>query len=317
MNASPLAVIAVAAAALTLPPMKSAPPPARTAAPQEAAPAAAPAPEPIRVERDRRAAETLGWRLSTQAWTFRDRTAYEVIDVAARLGLGWIEFFPGQQLRPGVPDLHLDQDLPAAELAAFRRKLESAGVRAGGFGVVGFGEDEAAGRRLFQFARSLGIENLAAEPEPAALDLLEKLADEYEVQVAFHNHPKPSRYWSPDVVLQAVKGRSKRLGSCSDTGHWTRSGLKPVDCLMQLEGRVLELHFKDLDDFGKHEAADIPWGTGKSDAAGILKELKRQGFQGLIHVEYENGSGAELEANVARCIRWFDATARELLDGKQ
>ena len=289
--------------------------PARQDAPA-AAPAAEAAIEPVRVERDRRAAETLGWRLSTQAWTFRDRTAFEVVDVAARLGLGFVEFFPGQTLRPDLPDLKLDEHLPAEQLAAFRSRLEAAGVKAGGFGVVGFANDEAAGRKLFEFLKALGVENCAAEPKPDALDLLERLADEYEINVAFHNHPKPSRYWSPDAVLKAVGTRGRRLGSCSDTGHWTRSGLKPVDCLKQLEGRIFELHLKDLDGFGKHEALDIPWGSGHSDALGILKELKRQGFQGLIHVEYENGSGPALEANVARCIRWFDTTARELLDGK-
>jgi sugar phosphate isomerase/epimerase len=289
--------------------------PIRPPTAQEASSTAA-ADGPIRIERDRSAADVLGWRLSTQAWTFRDRTAFEVIDVAARLGLGWIEFFPGQTLRPDLPDLKLDENLPAAQLAEFRARLDEAGVKAGGFGVVGFSDDEAAGRKLFEFLKALGVENCAAEPKPDALDLIEKLADEYEIRVAFHNHPKPSRYWSPDAVLRAVGTRGRRLGSCSDTGHWTRSGLKPVDCLKQLEGRVFELHFKDLDAFGKHEALDIPWGGGHSDAVGILAELKRQGFQGLIHVEYENGSGPELEANVAKCIRWFDATARELLDGK-
>ncbi len=263
--------------------------------------------------RDARAAEALGWRLSTQAWTFRDRTAFEVVDIAAKLGLHFVEFFPGQSLSPDQPDVKLDPDMGAPALAAFQAKLKASGVKAASFGVIGFSKDEAIGRRLFEFGKALGLENFSAEPDPDAFDLLEKLADEYEIKVALHNHPQPSRYWNPDVVLQSVKGRSARLGSCSDTGHWTRSALKPVDCLKQLEGRVIELHFKDLDAFGKHEAQDVPWGSGKSDAIGILRELKRQGFQGLIHVEYETGTGRELEANVARCIAFFDASARTLL----
>src|SRR5262249_16483670 len=147
---------------------------------------------------------------------------------------------------------------------------------------------------------------------PEALDLVARLADEFGLNVAFHNHPQPSRYWNPDVVLEATKGRTKRLGSCSDTGHWTRSGLVPVECLKKLEGRVLELHFNDLNDSGKPEAIDGPWGTGKSGARAILAELQRQGFHGLIDVEYETGTGAELEQNVVRCIAFLDQTAREL-----
>jgi hypothetical protein len=48
--------------------------------------------------RDDAAAEKLGWRLGVQAWTFRDRTAFEAIDTAAALGLRYIELYPGQQL---------------------------------------------------------------------------------------------------------------------------------------------------------------------------------------------------------------------------
>jgi sugar phosphate isomerase/epimerase len=77
--------------------------------------------------------------------------------------------------------------------------------------------------------------------------------------------------------------------------------------LKKLEGRIIELHFKDIDN-----GVDKPWGTGKGDARAMLGELRRQGFKGLIDVEYEDGEGAPLEANVARCIAFFDATAREL-----
>jgi sugar phosphate isomerase/epimerase len=108
-------------------------------------------------------------------------------------------------------------------------------------------------------------------------------------------------------VLAALEGRSKRMGSCSDTGHWPRSGLVPVECLKKLEGHIIELHFKDITD-----GVDQPWGTGKGDARAMLAELKRQGFRGLIDVEYEDGAGTKLEDNVARCIAFFDQTAREL-----
>ena len=262
--------------------------------------------------RDDRAAEALGFRLGTQAWTFRDRTACEAIATAHRLGLKYIELFPGQSLMPEHPDVKVGPEMGAANLGFLKQQLAQNHVKAVSFGVVGMSKDEAADRKLFEFGQALGLENFSAEPEPDAFDVVEKLVKEFGIKVALHNHPEPSRYWNPDVVLAAVKGRDARIGSCSDTGHWTRSGLAPVDCLKKLDGRVIELHFKDLGEFGKHEAIDLPWGTGKSDARGILAELKRQGFHGLIACEYEDGSGAVLEANVAKCIAFFDAAAREL-----
>jgi sugar phosphate isomerase/epimerase len=270
--------------------------------------ASAPAP----IARDDTAAEKLGWRLGVQAWTFRDRTCFEAIDTAARLGLKYIELYPGQALSPAARTIQVGPDMGGENIVLLRQKLREAGVRVVSFGVVGLSKDEAATRKVFEFARELELENLSAEPEPDALDLVARLADEFGVNIAIHNHPQPSRYWNPDVVLDAAKGRTKRIGSCSDTGHWTRSGLVPVECLKKLEGRVHELHFKDLSDFGKPEAIDVPWGTGKSEARAILAELQRQGFKGLIDVEYETGTGQELEANVAKCIAFLDQTAREL-----
>ena len=273
------------------------------------------APAPA-VTRDDAAAEKLGWRLGAQAWTFRDRSAFEAIATAHRLGLEYIELYPGQPLAPDSKDVKVGPEMGEKSLAALKKKLADEHVKAVSFGVCDLPKDEAVARKTFEFAKALGLENLSSEPAPEALDVVAKLADEFQIKVAFHNHPKgSSRYWEPQAVLDTVKGRSAKLGSCSDTGHWTRSGLKPVDCLKLLEGRVVELHFKDLGEFGKDSAADVPWGTGKSDAHGILAELKRQGFKGLISVEYETGAGAEVEQSVAKCIAFFDATARELSAG--
>jgi sugar phosphate isomerase/epimerase len=251
--------------------------------------------------------DRLGWELGAQAWTFRDRTAFEAIDTAHTLGLTCIELFPGQDLSKDIPGAKVGPDLTKDQRDALKKHLKDANIRANSFGVVGFSTDEAAARTTFDFARDMGLRTISAEPEPDAWDLVEKLADEYQINIATHDHPKPSRYWDPQIVLDAVKDRSHRLGACADTGHWTRSGLKNVECLQELDGRVIELHFKDI-----AGDKDRPWGTGDGDARGVLEELKRQNFKGVILVEYEDGSGAELEANVRKCIEWFDRTAVEL-----
>jgi sugar phosphate isomerase/epimerase len=154
------------------------------------------------------------------------------------------------------------------------------------------------------FARKMGIDTLVAEPEAAALDTVERLCKEYNIKVAIHNHPKPSHYWNPDTVLEAVQGRTPLMGACADTGHWLRSGLDPVECLKQLQGRVITLHFKDLvpdepqaqpnaPETAKQKQSeskamhDVPWGTGVGNVKAQMAELKRQGFHGAFGVEYE------------------------------
>jgi sugar phosphate isomerase/epimerase len=117
-------------------------------------------------------------------------------------------------------------------------------------------------------------------------------------------------------VLANVKDRSKRLGACADTGHWPRSGLNAVECLKKLEGRIICLHFKDIAP-ADATGTDQPWGTGANNARGMLQELHRQGFKGVISLEYETGSGPELEKNAAKCIAFLDSVAQELAAGKK
>ncbi len=259
--------------------------------------------------RDDRAAEQLGWRLGVQAWTFRDRTAFEAIDTARTMELKYIELYPGQKLSPTHGATTVAVDMTPEMLLALRQKLDSAGVKAMAFGVVGFDKDEAKSRKTFEFAKALGITTITCEPDLDAWDSVEKLADEFQINIACHDHPKPSQYWNPATVLAAVHSRSQRLGACADTGHWPRSGLDGPTALQLLAGRIKSLHFKDIapaDATGE----DKPWGTGAGKAHDMLAELRRQGFRGLVSIEYETGQGKELEANVAKCIAFFDSEAR-------
>jgi len=45
--------------------------------------------------------------------------------------------------------------------------------------------------------------------------------------------------------LSVVKDRDPRIGACADTGHWVRSGLKPLECLKILQGHIMSVHLHD------------------------------------------------------------------------
>ena len=196
-------------------------------------------------------------------------------------------------------------------MAAIRKKLADKGMKAVCYGVVGLGTDEKANRQVFEFARKMGIETIVSEPPQDALEGIDKLAQEYGIHVALHNHPTPSRYWDPKTVLAAVKDRSKRIGSCADTGHWMRSGVRPLEAVKLLEGRIVSLHFKDLNAFGDKGAKDVPWGTGAGDVEAVLAELKRQKLKAVFSIEYETNWDNNLP-DVARCVEAFDRLARKL-----
>jgi len=262
--------------------------------------------DPPTGKRDDSASEKLGLKLSLQCYTFRELTFFETVDQAVALGVKYLEIYPGQKLKPGVTTT-MKSNMSEETMAEVKKKLADAGgLKLVAYGVDGVPTDEAAARKVFEWAKKMGIEVLVTETTPN--EVHDKLCTEFNIKMALHNHPKT---WPPDQVLTACEGRCKLIGSCSDTGHWMRAKFVPVEKLRQLQGRVLHLHFKDLNAFGQ-PAHDLPWGTGLGDVKGMMEELKRQGFKGYLSIEYETGKVPELQINLPKCVAYYDKTAAEL-----
>jgi hypothetical protein len=154
---------------------------------------------------------------------------------------------------------------------------------------VDTGRTEESMRQVFDFARKMGIRTIVAEPQDDDFPILDKLVEEYNINIAIHNHPEPSKYAKPEVALEYIRDRNERIGVCADTGHWMRGGLRPVDCLRYLSGRIVDVHLKDRSDFGTGKTAeDVPFGQGKADVRAILAELTVQNYGGFLTIEYEN-----------------------------
>jgi sugar phosphate isomerase/epimerase len=255
--------------------------------------------------RDDSASEKLGMKLSLQCYTYRALTFYEAVDKAVMLGVKYVEMYPGQKLKPGS-DVKVNRDMSDETIADVKKKLADSKVKLIAYGVDGIPNDEKGARKVFDWAKNMGIEVLVTETTPN--DIHDKLTAEYGIKMALHNHPKS---WPPDQVLKACEGRGKLVGSCSDTGHWMRADFKPPETFKKLEGRVLHSHFKDLNEFGM-SAQDVPWGTGRGDMKGMLAELKRQGYKGYMSIEYETGTVKQLDENLPKCVEFFDKTVAEL-----
>ncbi|MEO5802949.1 MAG: sugar phosphate isomerase/epimerase family protein [Verrucomicrobiota bacterium] len=232
-----------------------------------------------------------GFAMGCQAYTFKEFTVFEAIEKTAAAGGKVIEFFPRQKLSKEEPDVKWDHNASDETITKVKAKLKQHDILAVNYGVVPIPEDEQEASKIFEFAKKLGLIAVTTESEKS-IDTIEKLVKKYDVKVGFHDHPKRATdptylMWDPNHVLALVKERDHRIGACADTGHWVRSGLKPVDCLKILKGRIISSHLKDLNEFGKLEAHDLPYGQGVSDIKGILDELKKQKFSGNISVEYE------------------------------
>lgn len=250
-----------------------------------------------------------GFAIGCQAYTFNRYSVFEAIEKTAAAGGKVIEFYPGQKLSPEEPGTKWSHDSSPETVAKVQAKLKQHGLIAVAYGVVGLSKDEAQSRKVFEFAKTMGIRVINTESVDA-IDTFEKLVKEYDIKVGFHNHPKREndpnyKVWDPNYILSVVKDRDPRIGSCADTGHWMRSGLKPVDCLKILKGRVVASHLKDLNGF-VNLAHDMPYGQGMGDVPGILAEFKAQGFDGPISVEYEH-KWEESLPDVTSCIAFVKA----------
>ena len=234
--------------------------------------------------------KTGGFFIGCQAYTFNHFSVFEAIEKTASCGGKVIEFYPGQNLSKEEPNVKWDHNASAETIEKVKAKLAAAKVTAVNYGVVDIPKDEAEARKVFEFAKTMGLYGITTE-SVGALDTIEKLVKEYDIKVGFHDHPKQGnnpdyRMWDPNYVVSVVKDRDARIGSCADTGHWVRSGLNPVDCLRILRGRIISSHLKDLNEMGPG-AHDVPYGAGVSDVPALLAELKAQGFAGNISIEYE------------------------------
>lgn len=257
-------------------------------------------------------AAKIGWLVGVALYTFRRFGCYEALDLIKDLGIRYVEpafFLALGKARPGV---QTNEDLTPEVRKELKQKLQDRGLTMASF-YANLDANKDRAHTIFEFCKTMGMTTIVAEPPAAAFNMIEKLCDEYQINVAIHNHPQSSgsKYWHPDNVLAVCKGRGKRIGACCDTGHWIRTGLDPVECLKKLEGRILAFHLKDVAEKGKPEARDVPLGEGQGRYPAILAELKRQGYRGILTIEYEYDSPA-LTADVAKSVAFVEKMAQKL-----
>lgn len=256
----------------------------------------------------------LEWQIAVMSYTFNRFTLFEAIDKTKKAGATHIETFSWQKLSADHGDLKFEPTLPEDARKAVKKKLADSGVKLTGYYFHEM-KDEASSRPVFAFCKDMGIEYIVSEPEAKNLPMLDKLAQEFQVKLAVHNHPKDPKktdyaYWNPEGVMKALDGCSSWVGCCADNGHWVRSGLDPVESIRKYNGRLVSLHFKDVNKVGA-DAHDVPYGTGVVDMKGMFGAIQKMGFSGTFAIEYEHNMENN-EADVAQCIEYFNKAKTDL-----
>lgn len=227
-----------------------------------------------------------GFTIAVQCWSFKLFSVFEAIEKAAAAGAHGVEIYAGQGLGEEFKGMKVGAGMPEAAFKAMVDHAAKHKIAIVNHGVLPIPANEAEARKIFEFAKSLGLYGLTTE-SIESLDTLEKLAIEYDMKVCFHNHPKPTTLWNPDTISKAIEGRDARIGFCADLGHWASSGLDPLDVIQKIAPRVHAFHMKDRTSISGR-TPDAIFGKGIIDLKGILDEARKHGFKGNVTIEYEN-----------------------------
>jgi type 1 glutamine amidotransferase/sugar phosphate isomerase/epimerase len=219
------------------------------------------------------AQEKLNWRLGIEAYTFHKYTLFEAIDKTAQLGLTYMGGLSFQKVSKEI-DKNFAPGLTDAEIEKLRLKLDSAGVRLLTYYYHEIPTDPAGCKKVFDFARQIGIETFMSEPKLEALDTIEKFCEEYEINLGLHNHgaKMSPQYWNPENIVRICHGRSKRIGACGDMGYWMRAGIDPIKAVRTLKERLITIQVHDLNEISP-AGHDVPWGSGAGKTKEFLEEM--------------------------------------------
>lgn len=250
-------------------------------------------------------AADLAGQLAIQTWTLRNLKFEQVVEFAVKHGIKDLQ----------VIGNHIDPNASQEEWAKKKAVLDAAGLRAYTFGVAGTSLEKEKNRRLFEFAKFMGIKLIIVEPGDFRIwDNLEELAKEYDVKVAVHNHGIKSLYGNPAVVKQIVMHRDPRIGVCMDVGWITSAGFDAARVYKEYEGRVFDLHLKDKrveKTQGDDVAFDTNIGEGQANYKGLFNELHKSGYAGRLAIETDSNDFAKSPDDfVAKAKAYVEANGK-------
>ena len=247
-----------------------------------------------------------GPELGLQTWTCNTMTFEQVVEFAVKHRLTQIQFIAA----------HLNPTAPQEETLRKKAVLDARGLKAYSFGVNKTTLDKEENRKLFEFARLMGIKVIVVEPRnPAEWDNLEELVKEYDIKLAIHNHGKGTVYGDPATVQAVLAKRDKRIGVCLDIGWVTAAGFEAAKVFREYGDRVYDMHFKDkkieTTADGKTVAIDTEIGRGQTNYAALFAEVRKSRWSGVMAIETDSKAfQANPNTMVAEARKFFDAQQR-------
>ena len=177
----------------------------------------------------------LGWYAGIASNAIPGLTFWEAAAKADGMGLASVEGVSTQKVSADIAK-SLDYHLSESEVDAVKHRLAELRLRMPAYYVPSIGPDETS-RKVFEFAKSLGVTTIVSTAETASLPALDQLASETGVNLALDAR-------DPKHLAGELQGRSERMGAAADLDAWAKAGIKPADALGVLKGRVMVVNFQ-------------------------------------------------------------------------
>jgi inosose dehydratase len=237
------------------------------------------------------------FKMGIQSYSLRHFGLDDALARTKELGLKYWESFSA----------HIPMTTDPAKIKEYQQKAKAAGVTVLGYGVIRFTGNHDENRKVFEFARAMGLQYLSADPDPGSFDSLDKLVQQYGVAIGIHNHGPGHRYAKIDTIAQAIKDHHEKIGCCIDTGHFLRAKEDPVRAVEVFGKRIHGVHLKDV----RNATEFTILGRGDLRTVDLLKALAKVPYNDCLALEYEENETAPMD-DIRACLAATRAAAAAL-----
>lgn len=219
-----------------------------------------------------------------------------MIEQLVRLNIREIEMSRGEfmLMEPPTPEM----------CRSAREKFDRAGIRCVSYYTATI-KNERDIDYAVRYAQILGAHNVSGDATGATLQQIDYRFARERLTFGIHNHwfKQGFAYESADDVLKALKTVSDTVGSTLDVGQMAACGHDAVDAVKRLAPRLRLVHLKDVAGAGAEH--NVLLGRGVVNIPGVMKELKKVDFRGLVAIEFEKNTNdnEDMEIQVAYARR--------------
>jgi type 1 glutamine amidotransferase len=246
-----------------------------------------------------------GWRVAAPTASLKGMTFSDALAKADVWPVASVEASSAQITSYEVPK-PLDQRLQTNERNAVVYRLREIAESIAAYRADNLGADAATRRRVFEFAKAINAPLIITSADGASLAEADKLAEEFEINVALESKGDPK------IVMAVLEGRGKRLGVSAHLGAWAQAGIKAVDGLGIVKGKLLHITAADRSALNSR-ARVVALGDGAAGVADFFLEAYKAGLKPLsITVESLGTTETDMVKNLQAFERvmWPAMSAR-------